>query len=251
MPFQRTYDAVADDDGAWAVQIDGTYATDSEGRRSPHYGPLNLSIASTGQPTLVIRHVLQGDVIICAGDEQIAVPLSSAKPAITPDPAVLAAVSRFKTSWTRGVVSVSTAARWQRGDAGIGQFSAFCFAMAASLHALNPAGNGPGNTTKGATMPIGLIEVTAAGSMAADWLAGQPLFESLVQPLAGACMLFNLQSTQSYLFLASHSPPPKADIDYQEDPPPPHTPPPPPPPPPDQRDQRDQRDKRVYLLQRP
>ena len=44
-PFERTYDAVAITDGSWAVQIDGTYASDPQGRHGPHYGPCGNDLA--------------------------------------------------------------------------------------------------------------------------------------------------------------------------------------------------------------
>jgi alpha-galactosidase len=152
LPFLRMYETTAMADGTWSVQLDGTYAGDATGRTGPHYGPYSMNI-STAASYLAIRHVSFGDVFFCAGDESMQIPNKSP---ISPAPS---AISRYTPAL----------ARWQSAEDGLRDFSALCTSMALSMRRLDPAGQGPGNTTGGMQMPIGLILTAAAGSTLASW----------------------------------------------------------------------------------
>ena len=60
--YQKTYEAVADPNGRWSVQLDGTYLRDPQGRPGPKFGPYSMTITDEEGGHRTISDVTYGDV---------------------------------------------------------------------------------------------------------------------------------------------------------------------------------------------
>ena len=175
-PFFRSYKAIASIAGDWKVQIDGTYAADPLGRVGPHYGPYTLNVSS-GSATVLVRHVRFGDVFVCAGDEAMAKPNDGPSIAKQSSPASYSQISRFVVGYARSTSPQEDviSGRWQTDGDALAAFSSVCTELALSMARLDPAGMGPGNTTGGQPIPIGLILAVDEGSLLAEWAPNNAL----------------------------------------------------------------------------
>ena len=187
LPFLRTYSTQALASGHFSFQLDGTYASDPQGRNGPHYGPYSLLISSDGED-VSIGNIFYGDVYICAGDEEMLAPVMDQ----TYPLAATAQIHRFAVAEANTPTEADDLqGTWRTGTAGLKSFSKLCYETAVALAKLDPAGRGGGNTTGGTTMPLALILAAVNGSTLDQWAPLQAAYECANGATANSSGLYN------------------------------------------------------------
>eukprot|EP00966_Prymnesium_polylepis_P145437 3358840-Prymnesium_polylepis.1 len=163
LPFSRTYYSQASTSGRFSFQLDGTYATDPQGRHGPHYGPYAITISSRDE-VVHIRNISFGDVYLCVGDELMAAPAQPQQYNGADQ------IHRFLVREARAEQPADDVrGEWATGSTGLGAFSPLCYGTAVALARLDPAGRDAGNTTGGAAMPIAIMLAAVNGSLLVEW----------------------------------------------------------------------------------